>query len=563
MKTTLMASAVAVMMGGLMSLGAADWKAPRTAWGEPDLEGTWTSQSELGVPFERPAEFGTRDRLTDEEFAQREAQARNQLKSDNADFDPEAADTSRAGQVGSATSPPPTWLERGKASRRTSIVIDPPNGRLPEISPAGVLRLRAAGRGALDNGPFNGPEDMGLYQRCITRGVPNAIFPAVYNANTRIVQGQGFVAVTYEMIHETRVIPTTPRRICRPMSVGTGRLAGTLGRRYARCRRHQLQLEGRLLRIRRRLHLVRTLQADTATADCVRGDGRGSGYLVPSLDRCARLAAAAGRHVRVRLPRGQLRDEEHAHRVACRRRAVGLRQIRPTSLPAPRARPPFLARLVAIMAGRSGSTAATTATKDAKKTIDMFRALLSERAEVSGRRLAVEALVTYSRLQGEALEHFLELLAQTFAPDERRIAGAIDAYRAQPGDATLAELQMAVESPRLELFRRLNVAPMATGALIDLRRKVRDTLQEHPDRAASTTIWRTCSVRGSTADFSCSGRSTGIPRRPSSKSSSRTKPFIRSGTGTTSGGGCRRIGDATPSFTRRCQTSRSSSSKSR
>jgi hypothetical protein len=211
MKTTLMASAVAVMMSGLVSLAATDWKAPRTSWGEPDLEGTWTSQAELGVPFERPVEFGTRQQLTDEEFAQREAQAQNQLKSDNADFDPETADTSRAGQVGSATSPPPTWLERGKASRRTSIVIDPPDGRVPEISPAGLRRLRAAGLGALDNGPFNGPEDMGLYQRCITRGAPNAIFPAVYNANTRIVQGPGFVAVTYEMIHETRVIPTTTR----------------------------------------------------------------------------------------------------------------------------------------------------------------------------------------------------------------------------------------------------------------------------------------------------------------------------------------------------------------
>ncbi len=211
MKTALMASAVAMMMGGLISLAAADFKAPRTPWGEPDLEGTWTSQAELSVPFERPAEFGTRERLTDEEFAQREAQAQNQLKSDKADFDPESADTSRAGQVGSATSPPPTWLERGNASRRTSIVIDPPDGRIPEISSAGLRRLRAAGRGALDNGPFDGPENMGLYQRCITRGVPNAIFPAVYNANTRIVQGPGFVAITYEMIHETRIIPTTSR----------------------------------------------------------------------------------------------------------------------------------------------------------------------------------------------------------------------------------------------------------------------------------------------------------------------------------------------------------------
>jgi hypothetical protein len=182
---------------------------PRTPWGEPDLQGTWTSQAELGVPFERPASFGTRQSLTDEEFAQREADTQNQLKSDNADFDPTTADISRAGQVGSATSPPPTWLERGKASRRTSMVIDPPDGRMPPISPAGQQRLRAAGLGALDNGPFDGPENMGLYQRCITRGIPNAMFPAVYNANTRILQGPGFVAITYEMIHETRVIPTT------------------------------------------------------------------------------------------------------------------------------------------------------------------------------------------------------------------------------------------------------------------------------------------------------------------------------------------------------------------
>src|SRR5215467_3222733 len=120
---------------------------PKTPWGEPDLQGTWTSQAELGVPFERPAAFGTRQVLTDEEFAQRERQAQDQLKSDNANFDPETADISRAGQVGSATSPPPTWLERGQASRRTSLVIDPSDGRIPATSPAGQRRLRAAGRG--------------------------------------------------------------------------------------------------------------------------------------------------------------------------------------------------------------------------------------------------------------------------------------------------------------------------------------------------------------------------------------------------------------------------------
>jgi hypothetical protein len=211
MYRTFVTLAIVATTGGLMSLAAADWKAPRTPWGEPDLQGIWTSQAELGVPFERPPAFGTRQLLTDEEFAQRERQAQDQLRSDNADFDPTTADVSRAGQVGSPTSPSPTWLERGQASRRSSLVIDPPDGRIPATSPAGQRRLRAAGLGALDNGPFDGPENMGLYQRCITRGVPGAMFPAIYNANTRIVQGPGFVAITYEMIHETRIIPTTAR----------------------------------------------------------------------------------------------------------------------------------------------------------------------------------------------------------------------------------------------------------------------------------------------------------------------------------------------------------------
>jgi hypothetical protein len=216
MRKTLVVSAIVLAVGDLALLGAAEWKAPRTPWGEPDLQGIWTSQAELGVPFERPAAFGTRQVLTDDEFAQRKAQAQDQLRNDNADFDPKTADTTRAGQVGSATSPPPTWLERGKVSRHTSLVIDPPDGRIPPTSAAGLRRLRAAGRGALDNGPFDGPDDMGLYQRCITRGIPNAIFPAIYNANTRIVQGPGFVAITYEMIHETRIIPTMPRPHLRP-----------------------------------------------------------------------------------------------------------------------------------------------------------------------------------------------------------------------------------------------------------------------------------------------------------------------------------------------------------
>ena len=183
----------------------------KTPWGEPDLQGLWTSEPELGVPFERPTEFGERQTLTEAEFAARQAQAAQQLATDNAEFEVETADTANAGAVGSATSPPPHWLERGQPSRRTSMVIDPPDGRMPALSAEARARQQRGVRGSFGNGPFNSHEDFTLYDRCITRGVPNAIYPAVYNANTRLVQGPGYVAISYEMIHETRVVPIDSR----------------------------------------------------------------------------------------------------------------------------------------------------------------------------------------------------------------------------------------------------------------------------------------------------------------------------------------------------------------
>jgi hypothetical protein len=189
---------------------------PKTPWGDPDLQGTFSSEAELSVPFERQAQYGERRFLTDAEYAQRRTQADKQLASDSADFDIATADRSNAGAVGSATSPPPHWLERGKVSRRTSLVIDPPDGKLPPLA----QQRPAAGRGRAGGGGtfaglgafggtaiFNGPEDLSLWERCISRGVPGVMFPTVYNANVRIVQAPGAVAITYEMIHDTRVIP--------------------------------------------------------------------------------------------------------------------------------------------------------------------------------------------------------------------------------------------------------------------------------------------------------------------------------------------------------------------
>jgi hypothetical protein len=195
--------------------------APVTPWGDPDLQGTWSSEAELAVPFERPAQYGERRFLTDAEFAQRQQQTTTQLQSDLSEFEVFTADTRNAGAVGSATSPPPHWLERGKASRRTSLVIDPADGRLPPTVQQGRGRGRGTGAvGTFGGSAFNGPQDLSLWERCITRGVPGAIFPTVYNANVRIVQGPGVVAITYEMIHTTRVIPISPSSAAGARHVG-------------------------------------------------------------------------------------------------------------------------------------------------------------------------------------------------------------------------------------------------------------------------------------------------------------------------------------------------------
>ena len=167
-RASLMASLAAfVIVQGGVGRPARERKTPMTPWGEPDLQGTWTAEAELSVPFERPREYGTRQLLTDAEFTQRQSQSERQLQSDNSDFDLETADRSTAGQVGSATSPPPHWLERRKISRRTSLVIDPPDGRVPPLTREAQERATGARTGVGRNGRRSaaGPEPVGALHR--------------------------------------------------------------------------------------------------------------------------------------------------------------------------------------------------------------------------------------------------------------------------------------------------------------------------------------------------------------------------------------------------------------
>jgi hypothetical protein len=191
------------------------WSPPRTPWGAPDLQGVYTTDGELGVPFERPEEFGTRAVVSDEEFARRQAQWQRQIAADGEPFVVERPATT-SGPIAGGTGPPSHWLERGQPSRRTSLVVDPPDGQVPYRDEEARQRGRRAAARAPVSTAYRGPEDLDLYDRCITRGLPHVIFPTIYNNTSQIVQGPGYVAIRYEMIHDVRVIPLDGRPHLRP-----------------------------------------------------------------------------------------------------------------------------------------------------------------------------------------------------------------------------------------------------------------------------------------------------------------------------------------------------------
>ena len=171
---------------------------PLTAWGVPDLRGTWGSS---GItPMERPDEYEGREKLTDEEVARirQETVARDEelLRA-------EAEETVAGGNVGAYNN---FWMERGVRSNRTSMLVEPPDGRFPPLTPAGETATYSRDRGD------DSWEDRHIWERCVTRGgMPNAMFPRAYNNNVQIFQTPGWVAILLEQIHETRLIPLDDR----------------------------------------------------------------------------------------------------------------------------------------------------------------------------------------------------------------------------------------------------------------------------------------------------------------------------------------------------------------
>lgn len=174
----------------------AAYHVPRTTWGDPDLHGTWPLRniSDAGIPLERPAEIGRRTQLTEAEFAARVQQARS-------------SDQRFSREIGAqGTSGLERWLRATSLGRRTSLIVDPPNGRLPPLTANGQA-LYAKGRSTWQSGDVTDwVTDLDAFERCITRGFPAVMLPQPYNNGIRIFQSPGFVVMQLETFG-TRIIP--------------------------------------------------------------------------------------------------------------------------------------------------------------------------------------------------------------------------------------------------------------------------------------------------------------------------------------------------------------------
>jgi hypothetical protein len=189
------------------SLIAPSSTTPRTAWGDPDLQGVW--RYEGAIPLERPAQFEGRQALTDQEVAERQK------------IEEEQAGRRLAGQEGSAVGRRSVaespirgneynsfWQDHGRPrqfSNRTSLIVDPPDGRIPYTADAKKAEARSAARYGV--GPFESYLDPDTGERCLTDGVTGMMWQGPNGGHNRIVQSPGFVTILHEEYRDRRIIP--------------------------------------------------------------------------------------------------------------------------------------------------------------------------------------------------------------------------------------------------------------------------------------------------------------------------------------------------------------------
>ena len=182
------------------SVAAKKWAVPRTADGQPDLQGIWTNTTI--TPLERPADLAGKAYLTAQEAAAYEKKTVATQTGDRRDGGAEV-------DVGRSYNE--FWRDRGTkviGSRRTSLITDPPDGKIPPLTPAALQKQEEARVQQQLHGT-DGPENRNLWERCITRGLP--MLPGPYNNDFEIIQTPGYVVILHEMIHDARIIPLDGR----------------------------------------------------------------------------------------------------------------------------------------------------------------------------------------------------------------------------------------------------------------------------------------------------------------------------------------------------------------
>lgn len=170
------------------------WAPPKTTWGHPSLEGTWSTDDMRGIPFDRPQALGTQESVSEEQYIERAK--RQQAGNDH------AANVQTFHRVAYGM----------RTFGYSSLVVDPPDGRTPALTADGRARAAAAaGNGSFGPGPFDAFEDFSLYDRCIARSLSAGMSAVLYGNGILIAQSPSAVTITYEMVHETRVIPLDAR----------------------------------------------------------------------------------------------------------------------------------------------------------------------------------------------------------------------------------------------------------------------------------------------------------------------------------------------------------------
>src|SRR5678815_4070943 len=177
------------------------WAQGKTSWGDPDLQGTWTSDDYIGVPLQRNVDVGTRLQRNEQEISAAQANIQRTTERNAQEF--------QAANAAITVNPPGHW---GEGARRpalqTSMITVPEDGRMPALTPEAQQRV-AANAEARRVTALEGPSwtEYSFYIRCISRGLMGSTLPVIYGNGSQILQGPGYVAIMYEMVHEARIIP--------------------------------------------------------------------------------------------------------------------------------------------------------------------------------------------------------------------------------------------------------------------------------------------------------------------------------------------------------------------